>query len=170
VSLRILERIRTVLGVRLLDSGSFHGDEVVVIAAEDLRDVIETLRSDPEIGLDWLVDLTALDRLGLELPEGAPRFEVVYHLRSMKTGERLRLKAQVDLPEDGSEPVVDTIVDLWKSANWMEREVFDMFGIKFRGHPDLRRILMYEEFVGYPLRKDYPKEKRQPLVRRDPNT
>ena len=94
------------------------------------------------------------------------RFEVVYHLRSMTTGERLRVKAELADPEDGSEPWIATVCPLWKCANWMEREVFDMFGIKFTDHPDLRRILMYEEFIGYPLRKDYPKEKRQPLVRR----
>ncbi|MGZ6993444.1 MAG: NADH-quinone oxidoreductase subunit C, partial [Ilumatobacteraceae bacterium] len=79
---------------------------------------------------------------------------------------RLRVKAPLAEPEDGSNPALDTIVPLWASANWFEREVWDLYGIKFRGHPDLRRILLYEEFVGHPLRKDYPKEKRQPLVRR----
>ena len=82
---------------------------------------------------------------------------------------RLRVKAPLAQPEDDSSPIIDTVVPLWAGANWFEREVWDLYGIKFRGHPDLRRILMYEEFIGFPLRKDYPKERRQPLVRRDPN-
>jgi NADH-quinone oxidoreductase subunit C len=86
----------------------------------------------------------------------------------MKTGARLRVKAQLADTSDGSPPEIDSAVGLWPGANWLEREVWDLYGIKFRGHPDLRRILMYEEFVGHPLRKDYPKERRQPLVRRLP--
>src|SRR6202012_1256847 len=116
------------------------------------------------VAMNFLADLTAVDYFGRE-----PRFEVVYHLRSFKTGARLRVKALVAEPEDGSVPACDSVVSVWASANWMEREVWDLYGIKFRGHPDLRRILMYEEFVGHPLRKDYPKEKRQPLVRRPPD-
>ena len=100
-------------------------------------------------------------------PPQSGRFQVVYHLRAMTTGKRLRLKVPLDEGQDGENPEVDSVASLWKSANWAERETWDMFGVKFRGHPDLRRILMYEEFVGHPLRKDYPKEKRQPLVRRD---
>ena len=115
--------------------------------------------------MNFLVDLTAVDYLGRE-----PRFEVVYHLRSFKTGARLRVKAPLAEPEDGSNPTIDTRrARCGPAANWFEREVWDLYGIKFRGHPDLRRILMYEEFVGHPLRKDYPKEKRQPLVRRPPD-
>ncbi len=133
--------------------------------------MLSTLRSDADARLDFLVDLTAVDLLGMaKLPETHPRFEVVYHLRSMTSGERLRVKARLADPEDGSNPALASVYDLWRSADWMERETYDMYGIKFTGHPDLRRILMYEEFIGYPLRKDYPKEKRQPLVRRDPNT
>jgi NADH-quinone oxidoreductase subunit C len=165
MSQRILERAHTLFGSRIVSSHAFHGDETIVIEGGDIHEVLSTLRTDAEASLDFLVDLTAVDHYGNE-----PRFQVVYHLRSMKTGERLRIKAEVADTDDGTEPFIDTVTDLWKSANWMEREVFDMYGIKFRSHPDLRRILMYEEFIGYPLRKDYPKEKRQPLVRRDPNT
>jgi len=93
------------------------------------------------------------------------RFEVVTHLHSLSNNHRLRVKIRV--PED--EPWVHSLVPIWKGANWVERECWDMFGIRFVGHPDLRRILMYEEFVGHPLRKDYPVEKRQPLTEeRDP--
>ena len=165
MSQRLLDRAHALFGPRIVSSHAFHGDETLVVESADIHDVLSTLRVDPEARLDFLVDLTAVDHYGRE-----PRFEVVYHLRSMHTGERLRIKAEVADTDDGTEPSIATICDLWKSADWMEREVFDMFGIKFTGHPDLRRILMYEEFIGYPLRKDYPKEKRQPLVRRDPNT
>jgi NADH-quinone oxidoreductase subunit C len=102
-----------------------------------------------------LVDLTAVDYLGEK-----PRFELVYHLLSLEHNHRVRIKARVD----EASPEIDTTVPLWAAANWMEREVWDMYGIRFRGHPDLRRILLYEEFEGHPLRKDYPKEKRQPLI------
>jgi NADH-quinone oxidoreductase subunit C len=168
MSQRVLDRARALFGTKIIATHAFHGDETIIVSGDDIHGVLETLRSDTEAALDFLVDLSAVDWYGCA--DDRPRFEVVYHLRSMVTGDRLRVKAQVAMPEDGTEPDLPSVCDLWKSANWMEREVYDMFGIKFRGHPDLRRILMYEEFVGYPLRKDYPKEKRQPLVRRDPNT
>ena len=102
-----------------------------------------------------LTDLTCVDYLG-----ETPRFEMVYHLYSLAKNHRLRIKARV--PEDPCE--IDTLCPLWPSANWMEREVWDLYGVRFTGHPDLRRLLLYEEFQGHPLRKDYPKERRQPLV------
>ncbi len=170
MSRRLLDRAIALLPGKVVSSHAFHGDETLVVDAVHLRHVLIELRDDPACRLDFLVDLTAVDLLGLPGPEDRPRFEVVYHLRSMHSGDRLRVKARLADRDDGAEPTIDTVCDLWKSANWMEREVFDMFGVKFTHHPDLRRILMYEEFVGYPLRKDYPKEKRQPLVRRDPHT
>jgi NADH-quinone oxidoreductase subunit C len=102
------------------------------------------------------MDLTAVDYLD----RGGPRFEVVYHFYSMPFNRRLRVKALVS--EEDCE--LDTVVRLWPGADWYEREVWDMFGIRFKGHPHLKRILMYEEFKGHPLRKDYPVNKRQPLV------
>ena len=95
------------------------------------------------------------------LDKRTPRFEVVYHLYSLSKNHRLRVK----IPVAGEDPVVDSLTPLWKGADWLEREVWDMFGIRFRGHPDLRRILLYEQFEGYPLRKDYPVNYRQPLVK-----
>lgn len=136
------------------------GDETAVVLGSHFREVMTWLKT--EAGFDLLLDVTAVDWLGQDL-----RFEVVYHLRSMTTGNRLRIKAQLAEIEDGPAPELPSVVELWPTANWMEREVWDMYGIKFTGHPDLRRILLYEEFVGHPLRKDYPKEKRQPLIRRD---
>jgi len=164
VSIEALTRAKSILGDAVLSTHSYRGDDTLVVDATKIFDVMKTLRDDPELAMTMLVDLTAVDYLGRE-----PRFEVVYHLRSFKSGARLRVKAPVAEPEDGSNPSIDSIDSLWASANWNEREVWDLYGIKFRGHPDLRRILMYEEFVGHPLRKDYPKEKRQPLVRRPPD-
>jgi NADH-quinone oxidoreductase subunit C len=113
------------------------------------------LRDDTDCQFDMLTDVTAVDYLGEE-----PRFEMVYHLYSVPKNKRLRVKARVG----ERAPEIATLCELWPSANWMEREVWDLYGIRFAGHPDLRRILLYEEFEGHPLRKDYPKEKRQPLV------
>lgn len=136
------------------------GDDTAVVLGSHLLEVMTWLKEG--LGYDFLVDVTAVDWLGQDL-----RFEVVYHLRAMSTGNRLRIKVQLAQIEDGPAPEVPSVVALWPTANWLEREVWDMYGIKFTGHPDLRRILMYEEFIGHPLRKDYPKEKRQPLIRRD---
>jgi NADH-quinone oxidoreductase subunit C len=164
MSVEALTRAKELLGAVVLSTHSYRGDDTLVVDAAHIADVMQKLRDDPQLFMNFLVDITAVDYFGRE-----PRFEVVYHLRSFKTGARLRVKAPLAEPEDGSNPALDTIVPLWASANWFEREVWDLYGIKFRGHPDLRRILMYEEFVGHPLRKDYPKEKRQPLVRRPPD-
>ncbi|HEY7957932.1 MAG: NADH-quinone oxidoreductase subunit C [Polyangia bacterium] len=162
MSLAVLQRAKELLGDTIKSTHSYRGDDTLVVDAAAIVEVMRLLKD--EVGMDFLVDLTCVDYLGRE-----PRFEVVYHLRSMKTGERLRVKAPLDEPEDGSNPALDSVVPLWAGANWFEREVWDLYGIRFHNHPDLRRILMYEEFVGHPLRKDYPKERRQPLVRRDPN-
>ncbi len=99
--------------------------------------------------------------LGAPGSQGAgARFEVVYHFFSLSLKRRVRVK----VPVEETSPEVDSLTPLWATADWFEREVWDMFGIRFRGHPDLRRILMYEGFEGYPLRKDYPVNKRQPLI------
>ena len=102
-----------------------------------------------------MMDLTVVDYLGKE-----PRFEVVYHLYSLKYNRRVRIKARIS----ESDTSIDSIVPIWISANWFEREAFDMYGIVFNGHPELRRLLLYEGFEGHPLRKDYPIKKRQPLI------
>ena len=132
-----------------------HGDATAIVDPDCVIDVLEFLRDDPECEFEMLTDLTAVDHLGEE-----PRFEVVYHLKSITHGHRLRIKARIS----ESVPVIASAVPLFASANWMEREAFDLYGIRFEGHPRLERILLYDEFEGHPLRKDYPKEKRQPLV------
>ena len=131
------------------------GDATVLIDRSRIEEVLRFLRDDPELEFDMLTDLCAVDYL-----PRTPRFEVVYHLYSVPLNHRVRIKAAV--PEE--DPRIDSALDLYASANWMEREVWDLYGVRFEGHPDLRRILLYEEFEGHPLRKDYPKEKRQPLV------
>jgi NADH-quinone oxidoreductase subunit C len=150
----------------VVETLSFRGDETVVIKPEAWKSVARFLRDDPRSRCDVLMDLTCVD-----YPDREPRFEVVAFLYSLGKGQRLRLKARVgnELAE-GAE--IETVSDLWASANWAEREAFDMFGVFFKDHPDLRRILMYPEFEGHPLRKDYPADQIQPLVpyREVPNT
>lgn len=131
------------------------GDATVLVDAGHVVDVLRFLRDDADCEFEMLTDLCAVDYLG-----ETPRFEVVYHLYSVTRNHRLRIKARV--AEDPCE--IATACDVWPSANWMEREVWDLYGIRFVGHPNLKRLLLYEEFEGHPLRKDYPKEKRQPLV------
>ncbi len=166
MSAAILERLKAQFGDAIRSTHAEHGDETAVIDPARLVEICTFLRDDAETKMTMLVDLFGVDTLGLDARESG-RFEVVYHLRSMSTGRRLRLKALLDEGDNGEPPAIDSVTPLWKGANWFEREAYDMYGVRFRGHPDLRRILLYEEFVGHPLRKDYPKEKRQPLVRRD---
>ena len=142
------------------DVTDFHAhrdDETVVIKRDALEAVCRFLRDDTRCSFEIMMDLTAVDRL--EMNE-TPRFEMVYHFKSLTHARRLRLK--VRLTEDDSK--IASIHHLWKAVDWYERECFDMFGIVFEGHPDLRRILMYDEFEGHPLRKDYPIDKQQPLM------
>jgi NADH-quinone oxidoreductase subunit C len=127
---------------------SFRGDVRLVLHAEDLFETLASLKR--EFGFDMLVDVTAIDLL--EFPDATDRYAVVYSLLSIDRNERLFVKTFVNDPT----PTLPTVFPLWKSADWLEREVYDMFGIVFEGHPDLRRILMPEEFVAFPLRKDYP--------------
>jgi NADH-quinone oxidoreductase subunit C len=153
-----LAKLKEAFPQAVLSTHSYRGDDTAVIAREDIKAVCRFLRDDPELRFDLPTDLTCVDYLGQE-----PRFEVVYHLYSTARKYRIRLKARV--PED--DPVIDSVVEVWPGFNWSEREAYDLYGVRFAGHPDLRRILLYEQFVGHPLRKDYPKEGRQPLVRRD---
>ena len=123
------------------------GETTIVVPAADLLRISEYLATDSALLFSFLSDISAVDRFPLE-----PRFEINYHLVSLEKQARLRLK--VRLP--GRDPVVTSVTPVWPTANWHERETFDLFGIRFDGHPDLRRILMPDEWEGYPLRKDYP--------------
>jgi NADH-quinone oxidoreductase subunit C len=154
----LVDLVRQTFPAAVLSSHSQHGDETIVLVPSAWHDVHRFLRSDARTKMDMLTDLTAVD-----YPERDPRFEVVSHLHSLALGHRLRLKAAVG-DEDGEVVEIATLTDLWAAANWLERECFDMFGVTFVGHPDLRRILLYPEFEGHPLRKDYPADKIQPLI------
>jgi len=157
-----LQRVQEKFSQEIVETHAFRGDETVIIRPGALRAVAQFLKETPELDFNFLMDLTAVDYLnfGDEKIKKEPRFEVVVHFYSLKHNHRLRLK----VPVTEENPEIDTLSDLWPSANWYEREVWDMFGIRFRGHPNLKRILMYEEFQGHALRKDYPFNKRQPLI------
>lgn len=150
-----LDKIRERFADAVISTHSRLGDDTVVIANSKILEVARFLKEDPELAFDLMIDLTAVDHW-----KNKPRFEVVMHLQSLEKNHRLRVK----VPVEGSDPTIETVSSVWPAANWYEREVYDMFGIVFKGHPDLRRILMYPEFEGHPLRKDYPITKRQPLV------
>jgi len=130
----------------------FRGQTRVVVPAAILHDVLETLKH--PLGFDLLVDITCVDYLNY--PGARDRFGLVYLLANAQTNERITIRSFVNDPE----PSVSSSVDLWKGADWLEREVWDMFGIRFDGHPDLRRILLPEEFAAHALRKDYPLQGR----------
>jgi NADH-quinone oxidoreductase subunit C len=157
MSQQVLDRLKAELGDRVLATSSFRGDDEAVVAPADWLAAACLLRDDPACTMDHFVDLTVVDYPERE-PE-VPRFDVVLLVRSLAKKHRVRLKVRV---HDGQK--LASLCSVWKGADWTEREAFDMFGIPFEGHPDLRRILMYDEFVGYPLRKDYPIGKTQPLV------
>lgn len=139
--------VQQATGAQITES-AFRDNRRWIVAPERLFAVLQDLRD--AHGFEMLVDITAVDYL--ETPDAADRYGVVYPLLNTVTGERLIVKTFVNDPD----PELPTVTTLWRCADWMEREVYDMFGIRFRGHPDPRRILMPDEFVDFPLRKDYP--------------
>ncbi|APR85101.1 NADH-ubiquinone oxidoreductase chain C [Minicystis rosea] len=160
MSKKVLEFLQAKFGPAILETHSQFGDDTAVVDPAKWREVAFFLRDDPRLQMNLFVDLCGVDYLTI----GAdPRFEVVLHLRSIQHAHRIRIKARVG-DEAGEGAEIDSVVPVWRGADWFERETFDLMGIVFRGHPDLRRILLYPEFVGHPLRKDYPADKIQPLV------
>ncbi len=184
----LVESVRGRFPEAVSASHTYRGDETVVLRREYLLEVARYLKSDPAMQMNFLMDLTAVDysafgkspapaffsSSGVSVspstqipdedpwpgPPGEARFVVAYHFYSLEHKHRLRLV----VPLEEAEAELDSLTSLWAGADWLEREVWDMFGIRFRGHPNLKRILMYEEFEGHPLRKDYPVNKRQPLI------
>ena len=132
---------------KLQDKTEFRGETTCTISAIDLRDIARFCRD--QLSFDYLLDITSIDNFGEE-----PRFEVIYHLYSMPHAAYLRLKLKIS-EELGA---IETVSDIWPTANWHEREIYDMMGIKFDGHPDLRRILMWDGYPYFPLRKEFPLE------------
>lgn len=153
-----IKKLKKKFGKAIINSHAFRGDDTVIIKKHDLLDICRFLKEEEDLGFNFFMDLTVVDYLNQE--DCYERFEVVYHFYSLKHNHRIRVKA----PVSDSDCTIDSIVPLWVGANWFEREAFDMYGVKFNDHPNLKRILLYEEFKGYPLRKDYPITKRQPLI------
>ncbi len=184
----LIESVRDHFPDAVSAAHTYRGDATVILRRESLVEVARFLKEDPALQMNFLMDLTAVDYSTFgkgptpaffassgvaespssQIPDEDPwpgpadqsRFAVVYHFYSMAHKHRLRLV----VPVEEADAEVDSLTSLWAGANWLEREVWDMFGIGFRGHPDLKRILMYKEFEGHPLRKDYPVNKRQPLI------
>jgi NADH-quinone oxidoreductase subunit C len=144
---QILDKLKGRYPESIIGSDEFRGDLTVIVRKDDIVRVGEFLRSDPDLSFDLIVDACGVD---MYRPE--ERFEVVYNIYSLKNKRYIRLKVRVG-EED---PTVPTVTGVWPGANWHERETWDMFGIKFAGHPDLRRLYMPEEFEHHPLRKDFP--------------
>jgi NADH-quinone oxidoreductase subunit C len=185
---RLTEAVRARFPGVVIGSHDFRGDATVLVSRESLIEVARALKNDAPFQMNFLIDLTAVDfasfgtspapafffssgvavKPSADIPAtdtwpGPPdnaRFAVIYHFFSLSLKHRLRLV----VPLQEEDPEIDSLTPLWKAADWLEREVWDMFGIRFRGHPNLKRILMYDEFVGHPLRKDYPVNRRQPLI------
>ena len=149
---QILERLQGRFGDKVRSGGLPGQPPFAIVDREHVSPVLTFLRDDPELRFDFLVDVTAVDHLLLELPEIPERFAVVYEVASLPRGHRFRVKTAV--PEDDLR--VPSVCQIWKSAQWGEREAHDMFGVVFEGNPDLRRLLMPEDYPGFPLRKDFP--------------
>ena len=149
------DHIAAVQETAVRDTVVANGELTITIHRDRIVDMLRFLRDDPTCRFTTLIDIC-----GVDWPGDAERFEVVYHLLAPETLARVRVKARV--PADA--PEASSVCAIWPAANWMEREVFDLYGIRFAGHPDLRRLLLYDEFEGHPLRKDYPKTRRQPLI------
>lgn len=166
----ITSKLQAKFGPAVLQTHQFRGDETVVVSLAVVHDVIKFLRDDPELAMNFCMDLTVSDYL--TFPKDRPvgtyagaadaRFEVAYHFYSLTKGHRVRLKAPVAQGES-----VPSAHELYKNVDWMEREAWEMYGVKFAGHPNLKRLLTHIDFVGHPLRKDFPLKKRQPLSESD---
>ncbi len=155
----ILERVQGRFAGRLLTTDDFRGQHSVTIAPDTLVELLTFLRDDSELDFDMLMDIGGVDYQGYD--ERSHRFEVVYQLYSVGWNHRFRVKVAVE----NDTVSVPSLWKMWGVANWMEREVFDLFGVEFENHPNLRRILCHEDFEGHALRKDYPINRRQQLSR-----
>ena len=145
----VVERLKAWNAQAVAQVIEYRGETTIVVPRELLRAAAQQCRDNPELAFNMLSDVTCVDRFPIE-----PRFELNYQLVSLDRRARVRLRTSVSTEQ----PIVDSMVPVWGGANWLEREVFDLFGIQFNGHPDLRRILLPEEFEGFPLRRDFPVE------------
>ncbi len=152
----LLQELKTIFTSKIQEISEPLGETSLIVANKDLFATLQELKNNPKLHFEQMMDLTAVDYLNHNKPS---RFQIVYNLLSLKHQFRVRVKCPL---ADGEE--VKSIVSLWLAADWYERECYDMYGINFKGHPNLKRILLYEEFEGHPLRKDYPICKEQPLI------
>ncbi len=159
----VLEKLKQRFGAAILETHSDFGDDTAVVDPASWKAVCTFLREDGDLDFDMPVDMCGVDYPDRARTKGLPRMEVVAHLYSVSKAHRIRVKARVG-DEDMAGAEIDSVTSIWPGMNWLEREVFDMSGVRFRGHPDLRRILMYPEFEGHPLQRTYPAQKTQPLV------
>ena len=151
---KVIEKFKAKFGADILESHEKLGDETIIVSPEKIKEILVYAKQNDELKFDLLLDVCGVDYLGR-----TPRFEVVYHLYSVPLNHRIRIK--VPVTEENCK--VPTCMDLWKTADWFERETFDMMGVVFEGHPNLKRLLLFEEFKGHPLRKDYPINQRQKI-------
>ena len=142
-----LDALKNLFSEGVIEAALDKGQAVAKVKPSYLHQVLKVCKEDPRFKFNFLMDVIGVDYLG-----EVPRFEVVYHLHSIEQKQRIRLKARLH----GADPVIESVTSVWRGANWYEREVFDLFGIKFLQHPDLRRIMMPDDWEGHPLRKDYP--------------
>ena len=145
----LFQKLSEKFGNKILEAVVSFGEPVVRVDKRNIHDLLSFLKTDKELSFEMLVDL-----FGVDYPGAEPRFEIVYILRSVRSNGRVTVRTRTG--DDG----MDTVSDLWKAADWLEREIYDMFGVKFVNHPDLRRIYTDDDFVGHPLRKDFPLEGR----------
>ena len=143
-----IKKLKEKFPASLLKEETFRGEVNITVPKEEIYEICNFLSSDPDLQYQFLTDLCGVDYF----PQ-TPRFEVVYLLYSFKNNHRLRLKTRV-----GEGESVVSVESIWKAANWLEREAYDLFGISFKNHPDMRRILLWEGYEGHPLRKDFPVE------------
>ena len=149
-----VDKLRATFPDSVIGVKEFRGDVTLTIKKEDLLSIMQFLRDDKELRFSYLASISGVDYLKIE-GEGS-RFAIIYHVCSLKSKRRLAVKTFI--PEDSLE--IDSIYSLWKTADWQEREIYDLFGITFKGHPALKRVFLPEDFEGHPLRKDYPLEGR----------
>lgn len=145
----LLDQLQQKFGDAVIETSDFRGDETAVVRKDHLLEICRHLKT--ECQMNFLMDVC-----GVDYPDRKERFDVVYHLYSLTTRKRIRLKVRAS----EADPHVPSAIGIWKSADWFEREAFDMVGIIFDGHPYLRRLLTFDEFEGHPLRKDYPVNRR----------
>ncbi len=145
----VVEHLRAWNSKAVSEVIQFRGETTIVVPRELLRATAARCREDAALQFNLLTDATCVDRYPVE-----PRFEMNYHLVSIPRSDKLRLRVRLS----GDDPSVDSLIPVWPGANWLEREVFDLFGIRFNGHTDLRRILLPDDWEGHPLRRDYPVE------------